>query len=72
MEQIHEYLYGNHFVIYTDYNPLMYVLTSTTLDATHHQWVAGFTSYNVTLNYHSGKVNVDANALSCIPKGEYD
>ena len=28
-EQLHEYLYGNHFVIYTDNNPLTYVLTST-------------------------------------------
>ena len=71
-EQFHEYLYGNHFVLYTDNNPLTYVLTSTKLDATGHWWVAGLVNYSFTLNYHSGKVNMDADALSCIPKGEYD
>ena len=71
-EQFHEYLYGNHFVIYTDNNPLMYVLTSVKLDATGHHWVAGLANYNLTLNYHSGKITVDADALSCNPKIEYD
>ena len=71
-EQFHEYLYGNHFVIYTDNNPLTYVLTSAKLDATGHWWVAELATYNFTLNYHAVKVNVDAGALSCIPKGEYD
>ena len=69
MEQFHEYLYGNHFVIYTDNNPLTYVLTSAKLDATGHRQVAGLASYNFTLNYCSDKVNLDADVLSCIPKG---
>ena len=71
-EQSHEYLYGNHFVVYTDNNPLTYVLTSAKLDATSHWWFAGLVNYNFTLNYHSGKVSVDADALSYIPKGDYD
>ena len=63
---------GNHFVIYPDNSPLTYVLSSTELDTTDHWWVAGLANYDFTLKYHSGKVNVDADALSSIPKGEYD
>ena len=45
-EQFQEYLYGNHFVMYADNNPLTYVLTSVKLDATDHCWVAGLANYN--------------------------
>ena len=72
MEQFHEYPYGNHFVMYIENNLLTYVLTSAKLDATGHHWVAGLANYNFALNYHSGKINVDADALSHIPKGEHD
>ena len=72
MEQFHEYLYGNHFVLYTNNNPLIYVLTSAKLDATGHHLVAGLANYKFALNYHSGKTNVDAGPLSHIPKGEHD
>ena len=33
-ERFHEYLYGGHFEVYTDNNPLTYVLTTAKLDAT--------------------------------------
>ena len=45
MEQFHEYLYGNNFVVYTDNTPLTYVLPSAKLDATDHYWVAGLANY---------------------------
>ena len=35
-EQFHEYLYGNTFDVYTDNNPLTYVLTTAKLDAMGH------------------------------------
>ena len=72
MGQFHEYLYGNHFVIYTNSIPLTYVLASAKFDATGHQWVAGLVNYNFALTYYLGNVNVNADALSHIPKGEYD
>ena len=31
-DQSHEYLYGGNFDVYTDSNPLMYILTSAKLD----------------------------------------
>ena len=33
-DRFHEYLYGAHFEVFTDNNPLMYVLTTAKLDAT--------------------------------------
>ena len=35
-KQFHEYLYGNTFDVYTDNNPLTYVLTTAKLDAIEH------------------------------------
>ena len=36
VETFHEYLYGSTFDIYTDNNPLTYILTTTKLDAASH------------------------------------
>ena len=33
-ERFHEYLYGGHFEVYTDNNPLTYILTTAKLDVT--------------------------------------
>ena len=37
MDCIHKYMYGGNFDVYTDNNPLMYILTSAKLNATE-QW----------------------------------
>ena len=65
-EQFHEYLYGNTFDIYTDNNSLTYVLTTAKLDAMGHRWVASLANYNFHLHHHSGRSNVEADALSRI------
>ena len=66
-ERFHEYLYGGHFEVYTDNNPLTYILTTAKLDATGQRWVASLANYNFKIFYKSGKLNVEADALSCIP-----
>ena len=66
-KRFHEYLYGNKFMVYTDNNPLKYILTTAKLDATGHRWVAALAAYNFTLNYRPGKTNIDADVLSRIP-----
>ena len=66
-DQFHEYLYGGKFEVYTDNNPLTYVLTAAKLDATGQRWVARLADYNFNLHYKSGKSNIDADALSRIP-----
>ena len=65
--QFHEYLYGGKFEVYTDNNPLTYILTMAKLDATGQRWVARLADYNFSLHYRSGKSNMDADALSRIP-----
>ena len=67
MERFHEYLYGGHFELYTDNNPLTYILITAKLDATGQRWVASLANYNFTIFYKGGKLNVEADALSCIP-----
>ena len=65
-DKFHEYLYGSEFQVFTDNNPLIYVLTTAKLDATGHRWVAGLCNYTFGITYKPGKGHVDADALSCI------
>ena len=53
--------------MYTDNNPLTYILTTAKLDATGQRWVASLANYNFKIFYKSGKLNVEVDALSCIP-----
>ena len=63
-ERFHEYLYGGEFEVYTDNNPLTYVLTTAKLDATGQRWIASLANYNFRIHYRSGRSNIDADALS--------
>ena len=65
-DQFHEYLYGNMFDVYTDNNPLTYVLTTFKLDAMGHRWIAGLANYNFHIHYKLGTSNVEPDALSQI------
>ena len=65
-DKFHEYLYGSQFQVYTDDNPLTYVLTTSKLDATGHRWVAALSNYTFSIIYKHGKGHKDADALSHI------
>ena len=65
-DKFHEYLYGSEFQVFTDNNPLTYVLTTAKLDATGHRWVAALSNYTFSITYKPGKGHVDADALSHI------
>ena len=69
MERFHEYLYGRHFEVYTNNNPLTYILNTAKLDATGQRWVVSLANYNFKIFYRSGKLNVEVTALSQIPWG---
>ena len=67
-EQFRDYLYyAPEFVVYTDNNPLTYVLTSTKLNATGLRWVGELADFNLEIRYRQGKLNVDADSLSRMP-----
>ena len=69
-KKFHDYLYGNKFVVTTDNNPLTYVLTTAKLDAVGHRWLAELSTYDFKLSYKPGKLNVDADILSRMPRTE--
>ena len=65
-ERSHEYLYGGKFEVFTDNNLLAYVLTTAKLDTIGQWWLADLANYHFNIHYHSGRQNVDADALSQI------
>ena len=66
-EQFRDYLYyAPHFTVYTDNNPLTYLLTTAKLNATAHRWVAELSDFHFTVKYRPGTTNKDADSLSRI------
>ena len=71
-EQFRDYLYyAPHFTLFTDNNPLTYVLTTAKLNATGHRWVAELADFHFTIKYRPGTANQDADALSRMPMDQY-
>ena len=52
------------FTVYSDNNPLTYVLSTAKLNATGHRWVSELADFNFTIHYRPGKENGDADYLS--------
>lgn len=69
-EKFHDYLYGQKFEVFTDNNPLTYVLTTAKLDATGHRWLAALGAYEFDVIYRPGTSNGDADGLSRRPPRE--
>lgn len=64
-ERFREYLnYAPSFTVYTDNNPLTYVLTTAQLNTTTHRWIAELADFIFSIKYRPGKVNGDADGLS--------
>jgi len=72
-ERFRDYLYhAPHFTVYSDNNPLTYVLTTARLDAARHRWVAELADFNFDVRYKPGRLNGDADGLSRMPlEGEH-
>ena len=63
-EKFGDYLkYGAPFVVYTDNNPLTYVLTTAKLNAVGLRWMAELADFNFSIKYRPGKMNKDADML---------
>ena len=67
-EHFRDYLfYAPSFTVYTDNNPLTYVMTTAKLNATGLRWVGELADYNFDLKYLPGRKNVTADTLSRLP-----
>lgn len=67
-ERFKDYLgYGPAFEVFTDNNPLTYVMTTAKLNASGLRWVADLANYQFTIKYRPGKISVDCDYLSRNP-----
>lgn len=70
-QKFKEYLYGARFTVYTDNNPLSYVL-HTRNSAVNMRWLSQLADYNFELVYRTGRTNVCADSLSRHPVEDPD
>lgn len=66
-EKFRDYLIGSSCIVYTDNNPLTYVLSTAKLNATGCRWVAELADFHITIKYRPGRENTDADSLSRMP-----
>ncbi|KAL0395497.1 UNVERIFIED_CONTAM: Retrovirus-related Pol polyprotein from transposon [Sesamum latifolium] len=59
-----QYLYGETFQIFTDHKSLKYITTQKELNLRQRRWIELLKDYDCTIDYHPGKANVVADALS--------
>ena len=67
-KKFHSYLYNSDSTIWTDHNPLQYIVKSAKPDATVHRWLQELGAYHLTIHCKPGKMNTDADALSRLPE----
>ena len=58
------YLYGVKFELYSDHKSLKYLFTQRDLNLQQSRWVEYLEDYDFSLQYHPGKANAMADALS--------
>jgi hypothetical protein len=58
------YLMGKRCELYTDHKSLKYIFTLSNLNLRQRRWLELIKDYDLGINYHPGKANVVADALS--------
>ena len=58
------YLYGVSCEIFTDHKSLKYIFTQKELNMRQRRWLELMKDYDITIQYHTEKANVVADALS--------
>ena len=55
---------GKHCEVFTDHKSLKYIFTQKELNMRQRRWLELIKDYDMNLQYHPGKANVVADALS--------
>lgn len=72
-DKFRDYLYyAPTFTVYTDNNPLTYILSTARLNAVGHRWVGELADFHFDIKYRPGKMNADADMLSRYPVKLHD
>src|SRR3954467_15104431 len=58
------YMYGSRLEVFSDHKSLKNLFDQKELNRRHRRWLEFLKDYDFALNYHFGKANVVANALS--------
>src|SRR3954462_13363495 len=58
------YLYGERFDVFSDHKSLAHIFTQRDLNMRQRRWLEYLADYDFSLQYHPGKANVAADALS--------
>ncbi|CAA0816896.1 Uncharacterized mitochondrial protein AtMg00860, partial [Striga hermonthica] len=64
------YLYGGRCEIFTDHKSLQYIFTQKELNMRQRRWLELIKDYDCSIQYHPGKANVIADALSRKVRGD--
>lgn len=68
-EHFHQYLYGKSFEVFSDHQPLSWVLSNKKLNSMA-RWIIRLNAYDFKIIYKKGKININADALSRWPQEE--
>ncbi|GKD45029.1 putative reverse transcriptase domain-containing protein [Tanacetum coccineum] len=58
------YLYATKYVVFTDHKSLQYILNQKELNLRQRRWIELLSDYDCEIQYHPGKANLVADALS--------
>ena len=72
VSKFHHYLFGRHFIIYSDHKPLMHIFNQSKAvlvmaSARLQRWALTLSSYHYSIKYWKGSNMCNTDALSCLP-----
>ena len=72
VENFAQYLYGKHFTVNSDHQPLQWLFKTAKPSARLARWIIRLNDFSFTIHYKQGKSNANADALSRWPLDSED